>query len=74
MNSNDLFQILVGLLGTLGGWALKVIWDGHKELRMEIAVMNEKFVRRDDFKEAIGDIKDMLNRIFARLENKQDKN
>lgn len=83
-----LFNWVIGIAGILGGWTLKVIWDSIQTLRQDIKSMDNKmhedFVRRDDFKEAITEIKtDMkegfksinntLGLIFKRLESKEDK-
>ena len=83
-----LFNWVVGVAGALGGWMLKVIWDSLQTLRHDIKSMDNKmhedFVRRDDFKEAITEIKtDMkegfrgvtttLGLIFKKLESKEDK-
>ena len=84
----SVFNIAVALSGALGGWILKVIWDAIKELKDEVRDvdkhLNENFVRRDDFKDAIGEIKqDMregfdkvdrtLGLLFKKLESKEDK-
>ena len=84
----NVFNIAVALSGVLGGWILKVIWDAIKELKEEVRDvdkhLNENFVRRDDFKDAIGEIKqDMregfdkvdrtLGLLFKKLESKEDK-
>lgn len=83
-----IFNWIVGALGVLGGWTLKVIWDSLQELRKDVRTldtkMHEDFVRRDDFKEAVKDIKnDMkegfgqidrtLGLIFKKIEGKVDK-
>jgi hypothetical protein len=83
-----LFNWVVGVCGFLGGWILKVIWDAIKELKSDIRQIErdlpEVYVRKDDFKEAVRDIKqDMkdgfnkidntLGLIFKRLEHKEDK-
>ncbi len=83
-----LFNWVVGVCGFLGGWVLKVIWDAIKELKTDIRQIErdlpEVYVRKDDFKEAIRDIKqDMkegfnkidntLGLIFKKLEHKEDK-
>ena len=84
----QVFNIAVALSGALGGWVLKVIWDAIKELKDEVRGvdrhLNENFVRRDDFKDAITEIKtDMregfekvdrtLGLLFKKLESKEDK-
>ncbi len=83
-----IFNWAVAAAGALGGWVLKVIWDAivelKKDLRQMDVKMHEDFVRRDDFKEAVGEIKrDMkdgfnkidstLGLIFKKLEKKEDK-
>ncbi len=83
-----IFNWAVAAAGAAGGWILKVIWDAivelKKDLRQMDVKMHEDFVRRDDFKEAVGEIKrDMkdgfnkidstLGLIFKKLENKEDK-
>jgi hypothetical protein len=82
------FNWAVALAGFLGGWALKVIWDSIIEVRKDLqrmdTKMHEDFVRRDDFREAIREIKmdmkegfrgvnDTLGLIFKKLDNKEDK-
>lgn len=82
------FNWAVALSGALGGWILKVIWeaivDMKRELRDMDTKMHEDFVRRDDFKEAVREIKDdmktgfnkmdtTLGLIFKKLENKEDR-
>lgn len=82
------FNWLVGTGGVVIGWVLKVIWDSLRDLRVEIKTMDNKmhedFVRRDDFKDAMKELKDdmksgfanvnqTLGLIFKKLENKEDK-
>ena len=82
------FNWLVGTGGVVIGWVLKVIWDSLRDLRNEIKVMDTKmhddFVRRDDFKDAMKDLKEdmksgfskidnTLGLIFKKLENKEDR-
>lgn len=92
-----IFNWAVGAAGALGGWILKVIWDMLREMRSEMhnrdtriqddlkkldTKMHEDFVRRDDFKDAVKEIKDdmkagfasvdsTLRLIFKKLEDKQ---
>lgn len=83
-----IFNWAVAAAGAAGGWILKVIWDAivelKKDLRQMDVKMHEDFVRRDDFKEAVREIKqDMkdgfnkidstLGLIFKKLEHKEDK-
>lgn len=67
---------------------MKVVWDAIKELKTDIRQIErdlpEVYVRKDDFKEAVREIKqDMkdgfnkidntLGLIFKKLESKEDK-
>jgi len=82
------FNWIVGVAGILGGWTLKVIWDSIQSLRSDVksldTKMHEDFVRRDDFKEAVTDLrtdmkegfketKDMIGLLFKKIEAKADK-
>jgi len=82
------FNWAVAAAGALGGWILKVIWDAIVELKKDIqrmdTKMHEDFVRRDDFKDAVREIKEdmkdgfdkidnTLGLIFKKLEKKEDK-
>jgi len=52
-----LFNWVIAVVGFLGGWILKVIWDAITDLKKDIRAMDTKmhedFVRRDDFKDAM---------------------
>jgi uncharacterized protein YoxC len=77
MESQDIFNAAITLSGAFGGWILKTIWDAIKDLKTEVRELNREvnqdFVRREDFKDSILEIKDMLNKIFDKLDNKADK-
>ena len=88
MMDQMIFNWAVAAAGALGGWILKVIWDAIVELKKDLqkmdTKMHEDFVRRDDFKDAVSEIKqDMkdgfnkmdstLGLIFKKLERKEDR-
>lgn len=77
MDSQNLFNAAITLSGAFGGWILKTIWDAIKDLKTEVKELNREvnqdFVRREDFKDSVADIKEMLNKIFDKLDNKADK-
>lgn len=66
-----------GLVGTLGGFVLKAMWDAISQMRRDIAELNDKigreYVRRDDFKDHAKEVKEMLTRIFDKLDEKANK-
>ena len=88
MMDQMIFNWAVAAAGALGGWILKVIWDTIVEVKKDLqkmdSKMHEDFVRRDDFKDAVSEIKqDMkdgfnkmdstLGLIFKKLEKKEDR-
>jgi len=67
---------------------MKIIWDSIQSLRADVkgldTKMHDDFVRRDDFKDAVKDIKDdmkegfksvnqTLGLLFKKLDGKEDK-
>lgn len=88
MEGQILFNILIAVSGGLGGWILKMIWDAVSELRKDMKELNREvnqdFVRREDFREAIvevkadmkegfREVKDMISLLFDRVHEKADK-
>ena len=67
------FNWLIGTGGVVIGWVLKVIWDSLRDLRNEIKIMDTKmhddFVRRDDFKDAMKDLKEDMKSGFSKIDN-----
>ena len=67
------FNWAVALAGAFGGWILKVIWDAIVELKQDLkhmdAKMHEDFVRRDDFKDAVKEIKDDMRSGFTKIDS-----
>jgi hypothetical protein len=88
MDEQVLFNWIVGVAGVLGGWTLKVIWDSLMELRRDIKTtdtkMHDDFVRRDDFKDAVRELKEdmragfstvdaTLRLLFKKLDDKENR-
>jgi low affinity Fe/Cu permease len=75
-----IFNWAVAVAGFCGGWILKIIWDAIQELKKDIRVMDTKmhedFVRREDFKAAVIDIKEDVKELkqdmkdgFGKIDN-----
>jgi hypothetical protein len=77
MSEQQLFNVIVAIAGVFGGWLLKLIFDAITELKTDMKELNqeihEDFLRKDDYRIDIADVKIMLNRIFEKLDNKVDK-
>ncbi|MCC7126427.1 MAG: hypothetical protein IT178_16375 [Acidobacteria bacterium] len=72
-----LINIAFTLAGGLGSFVLKATWDALNLLRKDLAELQKsistQYVRREDFRDHAQDIKEMLVRIEAKLDSKQDK-
>lgn len=62
---------------SVAGWFTKMVWDKIGKIErniMEIqSEFHDKYVRRDDYRNDLSDIKAMLNKIFSKLDEKADK-
>ena len=73
MDSQVLFNIAVSLAGALGGWILNNIYRSIERLDSDVRAMPLNYVTREDYRSDVREIKDMLGKIFDRLDNKVDK-
>lgn len=68
---------VLGIMLAVTGWFARQVWDAVKELQREIHEIEvdlpRNYVRRDEFADNMREIKEMLGKIFDRLDNKVDK-
>jgi len=73
MDYQVLFNIAVAIAGFFGGWTLNRIYIAIDRLDGDVRSMPHDYVSRDDYTADIRDIRDMLGKIFDKLDNKADK-
>ena len=77
MESQNLINISLGLGMSVVGWFARELWSAVKELKADLAKLSQElpreYVLRSDYREDIQNIKEMLAKIFDKLENKADK-
>jgi hypothetical protein len=73
MEVQQLFNIALGLAAFFGGWVLNNITRTLERLDTDIRAMPSTYVSKDDYRRDIDDIKEMLGKIFDKLDNKVDK-
>ena len=73
MDTQILFNIAVAIAGFFGGWILNNIHKSLDRLDTDVRAMPHNYVSREDYKDDIRDIRDMLTKIFDKLDHKQDK-
>lgn len=77
MELQSIIDVITGIVGAVIGWFVKIMWDSVKELQKDMKETNqalhENYVRKDDYRIDMAEIKGMFNRIMDKLDNKQDK-
>jgi hypothetical protein len=73
MESQQLFNIAFGLVAFLGGWVLNNITKAIERLDSDVRAMPSNYVSKDDYRQDLVEIKDMLKQIFDKMDKKADK-
>jgi len=73
MDYQTLFNIAVAVAGFLGGWTLNRIYQAIDRLDNDVRQMPHNYVNRDDYRSDVNEIKNMLSKIFDKLDGKADK-
>jgi hypothetical protein len=73
MDYQVLFNIAVAIAGFFGGWTLNRIYIAIDRLDGDVRNMPHNYISKDDYKADIRDIRDLLGKIFDKLDNKADK-
>lgn len=84
METQMILNTLFGIIAALVGWYVRIMWESIKDLqksgsdtaekvqRIEVLVAGD-YVRRDDLDRTTGAIFMKLDRIYDKLDTKQDK-
>lgn len=77
MDSQSILNIVLSSASLVLGWFLREMWSAVKELKSDLAKLREElpkdYVARDDYRQDIREFKEMLNKLFDRLDTKVDK-
>jgi hypothetical protein len=73
MDYQVLFNGAVIVASFFGGWTLNTITKSIERLDSDVRAMPVNYVARIDYREDIKELKDIMNKVFDRLENKVDK-
>lgn len=75
--SQDMINLMITISGAVFGWILRVVWESIRKLQDE---MNEfqrevhtSYVSKDDYRQDIIEVKEILKQIFDKLDRKADK-
>ena len=73
MDSQMLFNIVIGLASFFGGWVLNNITKAIDRLDDDVRNLPIMYLSKNEYHRDIDDIKTMLAKIFDKLDNKVDK-
>ena len=73
MDVQVLFNIVVGVAAFFGGWSLNQITRSIERLDKDVRNMPLTYVTQTTYQRDIDDIKNMLSKIFDKLDEKADK-
>jgi hypothetical protein len=77
MTTQDLINLGLVSAASVLGWFARELWAAVKDLKADLAKLREElprsYVARDDYKDDIREIKEMLTKLFDRLDHKADK-
>lgn len=77
MDTQVIFNLVTGTVLATVGWFARELWGAVKALKDDLGELERElpihYVRKDDYRDDMREIKEMLGKIFDRLENKADK-
>jgi hypothetical protein len=73
MDTQQFFNIALGLSAFLGGWVLNNITKAIERLDTDVRALPSTYISKDDYRHDIAEVKEMLGKIFDKLDTKQDK-
>jgi hypothetical protein len=73
MDTQQIINVALGLIAFLGGWVLNNITKAIERLDTDVRAMPMTYVAKEDYRRDIDDIKEMLGKIFDKLDAKVDK-
>lgn len=73
MDTQMLFNIGIGLASFFGGWVLNNITKAIDRLDADVRNMPHQYLSKDEYHRDIAEVKNMLGKIFDKLDSKVDK-
>ncbi len=77
MDFQLLFNATLSLVMMLSGWMIRSVYDAIGRLRQDQIslerMLNQNYLKKEDYREDMREIKAMLSSIYNKLDNKEDK-
>jgi len=73
----SLINIILGVVLASGGWFARILWEAVQDLKTDLTNLRVEMARdylpRNDFHRLADELKEMLSKIFDKLDHKADK-
>lgn len=73
METQQIFNLIIGVAAFFGGWVLNSITKAIERLDSDVRKMPIDYVTKTDYHRDIDEIKDICKQIFDKIDNKADK-
>lgn len=77
MDWQHFINVILGVVLSIIGWFARQLWDAVQKLKNDVSKLelsiSDNYVKKDDFKDGVKEIKDMLAKIFDKLDAKADR-
>ena len=77
MEMQQIIDLGLGASMAVIGWFAREMWGAVKELKSDLSKLREdlpkSYVAKDDYREDIRELKEIMNKVFDRLDHKADK-
>ncbi len=73
MMDQQTINLILGACMAVAGWFARELWTAVQDLKNDLSKLPTVYVVRQDYKDDMREVKEMLSKIFDRLDNKADK-
>ena len=77
MDNQLLINLVLGGARSVIGWFARVLWYAVDELKKDLSKLREElpkeYVGKDDYRQDVKELKEMLTKLFDKLDTKSDK-
>ena len=73
MMDQQTINLILGACMAVAGWFARELWTAVQDLKNDLSKLPTIYVARPDYKDDMREVKEMLGKIFDKLDNKVDK-
>ena len=77
MDNQLLINLILGGVMSVIGWFARVLWYAVDELKKDLSKLREEipshYVSKDDYRQDVRELKEMISKLFDILEKRRDK-